>query len=143
MFFFKQKTAYYILISDWSSDVCSSDLPLGALEYLHSFNVKHGTLGHDAKGKGGLVHISSDGWRNANCLLEETDASALKYWRTLGARPKNETRIERFKITALTNSKRLQFLAVSNRKGLRNLAPALPLLTLRNNAIGTSSGLER
>src|SRR3546814_7961192 len=26
MFFFKQKTAYEVLISDWSSDVCSSDL---------------------------------------------------------------------------------------------------------------------
>ena len=25
--FFKQKTAYEILRSDWSSDVCSSDLP--------------------------------------------------------------------------------------------------------------------
>ena len=25
-FFFKQKTAYEILRSDWSSDVCSSDL---------------------------------------------------------------------------------------------------------------------
>src|SRR3546814_2559419 len=25
--FFKQKTAYEMLISDWSSDVCSSDLP--------------------------------------------------------------------------------------------------------------------
>src|SRR3546814_8210242 len=25
-FFFKQKTAYELLISDWSSDVCSSDL---------------------------------------------------------------------------------------------------------------------
>src|SRR3546814_9253159 len=25
--FFKQKTAYEIRISDWSSDVCSSDLP--------------------------------------------------------------------------------------------------------------------
>src|SRR3546814_1050734 len=30
-FFFKQKTAYEMRISDWSSDVCSSDLPL-ALE---------------------------------------------------------------------------------------------------------------
>src|SRR3546814_5401707 len=28
MFFFKQKTAYDMRISDWSSDVCSSDLPL-------------------------------------------------------------------------------------------------------------------
>src|SRR3546814_6821737 len=27
-FFFKQKTAYEMRISDWSSDVCSSDLPI-------------------------------------------------------------------------------------------------------------------
>ena len=27
-FFFKQKTAYEIGTGDWSSDVCSSDLPL-------------------------------------------------------------------------------------------------------------------
>src|SRR3546814_1613146 len=26
-FFFKQKTAYEMRVSDWSSDVCSSDLP--------------------------------------------------------------------------------------------------------------------
>src|SRR3546814_5053358 len=29
-FFFKQKTAYEMRISDWSSDVCSSDLGFGA-----------------------------------------------------------------------------------------------------------------
>src|SRR3546814_1520665 len=29
IFFFKQKTAYEMRISDWSSDVCSSDLVLG------------------------------------------------------------------------------------------------------------------
>src|SRR3546814_9307919 len=28
--FFKQKTAYEMRISDWSSDVCSSDLPDGS-----------------------------------------------------------------------------------------------------------------
>src|SRR3546814_5169344 len=28
VFFFKQKTAYELRISDWSSDVCSSDLEL-------------------------------------------------------------------------------------------------------------------
>src|SRR3546814_19500260 len=28
-FFFKQKTAYEMRISDWSSDVCSSDLTIG------------------------------------------------------------------------------------------------------------------
>src|SRR3546814_2661127 len=31
VFFFKQKTAYEMRISDWSSDVCSSDLFMGAL----------------------------------------------------------------------------------------------------------------
>src|SRR3546814_9548280 len=30
-FFFKQKTAYEMRISDWSSDVCSSDLDMDAL----------------------------------------------------------------------------------------------------------------
>src|SRR3546814_3713671 len=29
IFFFKQKTAYELRISDWSSDVCSSDLGAG------------------------------------------------------------------------------------------------------------------
>src|SRR3546814_10491093 len=29
VFFFKQKTAYEMRISDWSSDVCSSDLSAG------------------------------------------------------------------------------------------------------------------
>src|SRR3546814_1145922 len=33
-FFFKQKTAYELRISDWSSDVCSSDLP--AIAQRHS-----------------------------------------------------------------------------------------------------------
>src|SRR3546814_15220274 len=31
-FFFKQKTAYEMRISDWSSDVCSSDLTLHVLK---------------------------------------------------------------------------------------------------------------
>ena len=29
VFFFKQKTAYEVAMSDWSSDVCSSDLGSG------------------------------------------------------------------------------------------------------------------
>src|SRR3546814_12535957 len=36
-FFFKQKTAYELRISDWSSDVCSSDLAVAAcLRSLHT-----------------------------------------------------------------------------------------------------------
>src|SRR3546814_5847305 len=37
VFFFKQKTAYEMRISDWSSDVCSSDLA-------------HRVGGHDSRG---------------------------------------------------------------------------------------------
>src|SRR3546814_14765906 len=42
LFFFKQKTAYEMRISDWSSDVCSSDLafmhgPQGAIELFHGY----------------------------------------------------------------------------------------------------------
>src|SRR3546814_13988451 len=35
-FFFKQKTAYEMRISDWSSDVCSSDLICGAAYRLRA-----------------------------------------------------------------------------------------------------------
>src|SRR3546814_6477603 len=37
-FFFKQKTAYEMRISDWSSDVCSSDLLLSTIMSLGDFN---------------------------------------------------------------------------------------------------------
>src|SRR3546814_4653591 len=45
-FFFKQKTAYEMRISDWSSDVCSSDLPLKGIraytdEPLVSIDLNH------------------------------------------------------------------------------------------------------
>src|SRR3546814_2339647 len=43
LFFFKQKTAYEMRISDWSSDVCSSDL---------------GVTVHD-------VDVNMSGWDNA------------------------------------------------------------------------------
>src|SRR3546814_145937 len=42
-FFFKQKTAYEMRISDWSSDVCSSDLRLGeSPKLLRSNNIVQG-----------------------------------------------------------------------------------------------------
>src|SRR3546814_5399407 len=37
-FFFKQKTAYEMRISDWSSDVCSSDLYRAADESLKNWD---------------------------------------------------------------------------------------------------------
>src|SRR3546814_15914065 len=44
VFFFKQKTAYEMRISDWSSDVCSSD--------LFGFMAKHG---EDKLSNGGAI----------------------------------------------------------------------------------------
>src|SRR3546814_17977067 len=43
-FFFKQKTAYELRISDWSSDVCSSDLHAG--QQLPAVPQLHGNDAH-------------------------------------------------------------------------------------------------
>src|SRR3546814_6662690 len=56
-FFFKQKTAYEMRISDWSSDVCSSDLDidaLAALDRLHDLELVTG-LGPDGLGHEGTT----------------------------------------------------------------------------------------
>src|SRR3546814_5457505 len=39
VFVFKQKTAYEMRISDWSSDVCSSDLPTDANDARIALNL--------------------------------------------------------------------------------------------------------
>src|SRR3546814_6455550 len=49
-FFFKQKTAYEMRISDWSSDVCSSDLYKGA-EFALNGDGGGGLIGEDGKPK--------------------------------------------------------------------------------------------
>src|SRR3546814_3881746 len=41
VFFFKQKTAYEMRISDWSSDVCSSDLAAGAVLEAQDHGIDH------------------------------------------------------------------------------------------------------
>src|SRR3546814_4976244 len=40
-FFFKQKTAYEMRISDWSSDVCSSDLYLDGPDHARARPAQH------------------------------------------------------------------------------------------------------
>src|SRR3546814_1066830 len=51
-FFFKQKTAYEMRISDWSSDVCSSDLiAFGIAETVRKYARRQN--GDDAEGPGG------------------------------------------------------------------------------------------
>src|SRR3546814_2898910 len=58
-FFFKQKTAYELRISDWSSDVCSSDL----------FAIADGEEGADALGIVGRTREKLLGEREDNAPL--------------------------------------------------------------------------
>src|SRR3546814_3676430 len=57
-FFFKQKTAYELRISDWSSDVCSSDLDeaRAGMDALLGLFVEKGAIvaGAGAVGKGAI-----------------------------------------------------------------------------------------
>src|SRR3546814_10174625 len=46
IFFFKQKTAYEMRISDWSSDVCSSDLTAGSTAATDLAAADRGVGGH-------------------------------------------------------------------------------------------------
>src|SRR3546814_10120875 len=56
VFFFKQKTAYEMRISDWSSDVCSSDLALGDAVGLDRGDRHHRVdRGHVHDGAGAAV----------------------------------------------------------------------------------------
>src|SRR3546814_8083231 len=58
-FLFKQKTAYELRISDWSSDVCSSDL-IARLETTVPRGVGQGFLGFaDPTGRKGYVGFAS------------------------------------------------------------------------------------
>src|SRR3546814_17449811 len=60
VFFFKQKTAYEMRISDWSSDVCSSDLELLDLVWGH----RHVTPGVLTRAIAQLRHALEDDSHN-------------------------------------------------------------------------------
>src|SRR3546814_9367962 len=68
-FFFKQKTAYEMRISDWSSDVCSSDLR--ATDVMFSGKVAV-VAGYGDVGKG-----SAQGLRNAGARVMVTEVDPI------------------------------------------------------------------
>src|SRR3546814_6312840 len=71
-FFFKQKTAYEMRISDWSSDVCSSDLePTVALDKAAVAAVEAAIAAQRAGG--GMVVVST----NAPVALPDTAQLAM------------------------------------------------------------------
>src|SRR3546814_7698812 len=82
LFFFKQKTAYEMRISDWSSDVCSSDLQIGPRLGLHPCRnflraqFKKEISHHSSPARGGGP--SAGRWRGAaaNATMPSTTASA-------------------------------------------------------------------
>src|SRR3546814_8209867 len=62
LFFFKQKTAYEMRISDWSSDVCSSDLRVstdnGVSYYAASGDYKTLTAGTGVENNSGGLSLT-------------------------------------------------------------------------------------
>src|SRR3546814_5079951 len=60
-FFFKQKTAYEMRISDWSSDVCSSDLRLAGPELRRMAELRRDSADHargDGRGRGPALSVA-------------------------------------------------------------------------------------
>src|SRR3546814_9266095 len=82
-FFFKQKTAYEMRISDWSSDVCSSDLghetlmlgsrPVNSRAYVSRFNFngadQQKKVGVLSGGERNRAHLAITLKKDANVLL--------------------------------------------------------------------------
>src|SRR3546814_10859120 len=90
VFFFKQKTAYEMRISDWSSDVCSSDLRLDGADLTRAVlararaeggSWRKATLQHANLGgatlvdmdlsEAGMAHCELAGIRLERCRREE------------------------------------------------------------------------
>src|SRR3546814_7502161 len=66
-FFFKQKTAYEMRISDWSSDVCSSDLSRGP-----------GMIGNACLDTPPLAALGMNGWGECGRHKRLTHSSRLR-----------------------------------------------------------------
>src|SRR3546814_6879637 len=71
-FFFKQKTAYEVRISDWSSDVCSSDLAAGAAADLLADDVTTCRAQATADGRFGAAALV--GADHATCRTADAGA---------------------------------------------------------------------
>src|SRR3546814_3899696 len=76
-FFFKQKTAYEMRISDWSSDVCSSDLPRGGAVRgaNHSRTNPASTIPRDKKIADTVSH--ADARTDSSCAVRPRSAQAV------------------------------------------------------------------
>src|SRR3546814_7322031 len=72
VFFFKQKTAYEMRISDWSSDVCSSDLVDFLVELsrrLHAYGTTAQRLEGAISAVARRLGLECDPWSNPTGLI--------------------------------------------------------------------------
>src|SRR3546814_3229359 len=77
IFFFKQKTAYEMRISDWSSDVCSSDL--GNVAYFHRCAI--GLPAHVREGQQLIFVLAQIGVAWRGCADERSEERRVgKEW---------------------------------------------------------------
>src|SRR3546814_5781286 len=83
-FFFKQKTAYEMRISDWSSDVCSSDLlaeTYVSTSFPKAMGIRHTSQLRQNWYLMGELNFDSQGPRNARYLATQQRADELiKDW---------------------------------------------------------------
>src|SRR3546814_1226776 len=91
VFFFKQKTAYEVRISDWSSDVCSSDLGQRFLERppLHQRRALRKAIGEELAVVRRIERVprlddaEEFDWRQMGALVEKLEHRMLR----IGADP--------------------------------------------------------
>src|SRR3546814_16311741 len=82
VFIFKQKTAYEMRISDWSSDVCSSDLPMdfnGIIPGLQTRNIDVALAGitiRDDRKK--VIDFYDPYYESGLAILVNKDNNAIK-----------------------------------------------------------------
>src|SRR3546814_6301651 len=81
VFFFKQKTAYEMRISDWSSDVCSSDLycrPKSGDKMSRQFQAKISTV---AVRESFEVTVTANNALHAKKIIEGQHGKVKTWWR--------------------------------------------------------------
>src|SRR3546814_4982816 len=77
LFFFKQKTAYEMRISDWSSDVCSSDLQVDRLRAEHGGQFLAGRRPQRAHRDPGVAQRADDGLGILAAVVDDHQAQRL------------------------------------------------------------------
>src|SRR3546814_6151335 len=94
-FFFKQKTAYELRISDWSSDVCSSDLNRRAVSAARS--VRRAQMRASAIGR---TSVSASSWSRSEerRVGKECVSTCRSRWSTYHKKNKKYTTMTTYNI---------------------------------------------